>query len=256
MGGDHPPGGRHLLAELVERHVHLGVREHRLGHEHGHLAAAVERPRGCCRGPPSARWRRTGRSRGRSGRTRRAACRRGAPRSARSRGWVRSREKPRDACAIGLLVVRLRIDLAYDGTDFHGWATQPGLRTVQGELSAALATALRTPTVDLVCAGRTDTGVHARGQVVHIDVDAEDAGRVDRSLGRAAARGPAAAGERHPRPRRAGTPRGGGRRTASTPASPRCGAGTPTGSRTSPAPSTRWRATTCSSGRGRSTWPP
>ncbi len=69
--------------------------------------------------------------------------------------------------------MRLRIDLAYDGTDFHGWATQPGLRTVQGELSAALATALRMPTVGLVCAGRTDTGVHARGQVVHADVDAE-----------------------------------------------------------------------------------
>jgi tRNA pseudouridine38-40 synthase len=67
--------------------------------------------------------------------------------------------------------VRLRIDLAYDGTDFHGWATQPGLRTVQGELTAALATALRVPSVELVCAGRTDTGVHARGQVVHADVD-------------------------------------------------------------------------------------
>ena len=70
--------------------------------------------------------------------------------------------------------MRLRIDLAYDGTDFHGWATQPGLRTVQAELSATLATALRTPTVDLVCAGRTDTGVHARGQVAHTDIDAED----------------------------------------------------------------------------------
>jgi tRNA pseudouridine38-40 synthase len=70
--------------------------------------------------------------------------------------------------------VRLRIDLAYDGTDFHGWATQPGLRTVQAELSAALATALRLPSVDLVVAGRTDAGVHARGQVVHVDVEAVD----------------------------------------------------------------------------------
>jgi tRNA pseudouridine38-40 synthase len=70
-----------------------------------------------------------------------------------------------------LPVVRLRIDLAYDGTDFHGWAAQPGLRTVQGELTTALATALRSPDVDLVCAGRTDTGVHARGQVAHADVD-------------------------------------------------------------------------------------
>jgi tRNA pseudouridine38-40 synthase len=70
-----------------------------------------------------------------------------------------------------LPIVRLRIDLAYDGTDFHGWAVQPGLRTVQGELSAALALALRIPEVTVVCAGRTDTGVHARGQVVHLDVD-------------------------------------------------------------------------------------
>jgi tRNA pseudouridine38-40 synthase len=70
--------------------------------------------------------------------------------------------------------VRLRIDLAYDGTDFHGWAAQPGLRTVQGELSAAMATALRVPSVDLVCAGRTDAGVHARGQVAHADVADHD----------------------------------------------------------------------------------
>jgi tRNA pseudouridine38-40 synthase len=67
--------------------------------------------------------------------------------------------------------VRLRIDLSYDGGDFHGWAAQPGLRTVEGELGAALATVLRLPAVSLVCAGRTDTGVHARGQVVHVDLD-------------------------------------------------------------------------------------
>jgi tRNA pseudouridine38-40 synthase len=69
--------------------------------------------------------------------------------------------------------VRLRIDLAYDGGDFHGWAAQPGLRTVQGELEAALATVLRVPAPAVVCAGRTDTGVHARGQVVHLDVEPE-----------------------------------------------------------------------------------
>ncbi len=70
--------------------------------------------------------------------------------------------------------MRLRLDLAYDGADFHGWAAQPSLRTVQGELTAALATALRTGPADavaLVCAGRTDAGVHARGQVCHADVD-------------------------------------------------------------------------------------
>jgi len=69
--------------------------------------------------------------------------------------------------------VRLRLDLAYDGTDFHGWASQPGLRTVQGLLEAALAQVLRVPEVAVTCAGRTDTGVHARGQVLHLDVDAE-----------------------------------------------------------------------------------
>ncbi len=67
--------------------------------------------------------------------------------------------------------MRLRIDLAYDGGDFHGWAAQPGLRTVQGDLESALATVLRVPEVSVVCAGRTDTGVHARGQVVHVDVE-------------------------------------------------------------------------------------
>jgi tRNA pseudouridine38-40 synthase len=69
--------------------------------------------------------------------------------------------------------VRLRIDLAYDGTDFHGWAAQPSLRTVQGELTSALTTVLRRPEGELqvVCAGRTDAGVHARGQVAHVDVD-------------------------------------------------------------------------------------
>ncbi len=67
--------------------------------------------------------------------------------------------------------VRLRIDLAYDGTDFHGWATQPGLRTVQEEVESALAMALRVPRVVVVCAGRTDAGVHARNQVIHADLE-------------------------------------------------------------------------------------
>ncbi|MGN6160993.1 MAG: tRNA pseudouridine(38-40) synthase TruA [Marmoricola sp.] len=67
--------------------------------------------------------------------------------------------------------MRLRIDLSYDGTEFHGWATQPRLRTVQGTLESALVTVLRVPEARVVCAGRTDTGVHARGQVVHLDLD-------------------------------------------------------------------------------------
>jgi len=66
--------------------------------------------------------------------------------------------------------VRIRIDLAYDGSEFKGWATQPGLRTVQETLETALETALRLPKVSVTCAGRTDTGVHARGQVAHLDV--------------------------------------------------------------------------------------
>jgi tRNA pseudouridine38-40 synthase len=65
--------------------------------------------------------------------------------------------------------VRWRIDLRYDGTGFHGWARQDGLRTVQGALEQALATVLRLEEPPAVtCAGRTDTGVHARGQVTHV----------------------------------------------------------------------------------------
>lgn len=70
-------------------------------------------------------------------------------------------------------VVRLRIDLAYDGARFHGWAAQPGLVTVEGELTAALERVLRHP-AKLTVAGRTDAGVHAAAQVVHLDVE-EDA---------------------------------------------------------------------------------
>lgn len=65
--------------------------------------------------------------------------------------------------------MRWRIDLRYDGTEFHGWARQGSLRTVQGVFEHALATVLRQKELPSVtCAGRTDTGVHARGQVVHV----------------------------------------------------------------------------------------
>jgi tRNA pseudouridine38-40 synthase len=65
--------------------------------------------------------------------------------------------------------VRLRLDIAYDGTDFAGWATQSGRRTIAGVLDEAFSTVFRTP-VQLRAAGRTDTGVHATGQVAHADI--------------------------------------------------------------------------------------
>lgn len=67
--------------------------------------------------------------------------------------------------------MRLRLAIAYDGSGFHGWAAQSGLRTVQAELETWIGRLLRleTPPV-LVCAGRTDAGVHARGQVAHLDL--------------------------------------------------------------------------------------
>lgn len=69
--------------------------------------------------------------------------------------------------------VRVRIDLAYDGAPFSGWARQPGLPTVQGALEDALAVLVRRE-VRVAVAGRTDTGVHARGQVVHADLTARE----------------------------------------------------------------------------------
>jgi tRNA pseudouridine38-40 synthase len=71
-------------------------------------------------------------------------------------------------------LVRLRVELGYDGTDFAGWARQPGQRTVEATTTTALATALRLAADDLrlTVAGRTDAGVHARGQVAHVDVPA------------------------------------------------------------------------------------
>ncbi|MGW2472181.1 tRNA pseudouridine(38-40) synthase TruA [Streptomyces sp. NPDC001665] len=70
--------------------------------------------------------------------------------------------------------VRVRLDLAYDGKDFSGWAKQTARRTVQGEIEDALRTVTRSSgTYDLTVAGRTDAGVHARGQVAHVDLPEE-----------------------------------------------------------------------------------
>ncbi|MGM0384594.1 MAG: tRNA pseudouridine(38-40) synthase TruA [Actinomycetota bacterium] len=66
--------------------------------------------------------------------------------------------------------VRLRLDCAYDGSAFSGWARQPGLASVEGTLAAALAVLTRGAAGRLTVAGRTDAGVHARGQVAHVDV--------------------------------------------------------------------------------------
>jgi tRNA pseudouridine38-40 synthase len=85
-------------------------------------------------------------------------------------------------------VVRIRIDLSYDGTGFSGWAAQPGRRTVEGVLAETLGHVLRLPAAPrLTVAGRTDTGVHARGQVAHADLpDAVWAAHADAALRRLA----------------------------------------------------------------------
>jgi tRNA pseudouridine38-40 synthase len=71
-------------------------------------------------------------------------------------------------------MIRVRLDLAYDGSGFSGWARQPGRRTVQQTLEEALSRVLRLPgPPQLTVAGRTDAGVHARGQVAHVDLAVE-----------------------------------------------------------------------------------
>jgi tRNA pseudouridine38-40 synthase len=75
--------------------------------------------------------------------------------------------------------VRIRLDISYDGTHFRGWARQPGLRTVQGTIEDAL-TRILGGEPRLVVAGRTDAGVHASGQVAHLDLDVDQLARLPR----------------------------------------------------------------------------
>ncbi len=75
----------------------------------------------------------------------------------------------------------VRLEIEYDGSGFRGWARQPGQRTVQGALETALETVLREP-VELAVAGRTDTGVHALGQVASFETPAEPPGDLARRL--------------------------------------------------------------------------
>src|SRR4051794_4175833 len=99
------------------------------------------------------------------------------PRGARGRGGAPLASLPAHrsqvACRVSLAwslvdLVRVRLDLAYDGTDFAGWAYQHEQRTVQGELEKALAVIARADDLPRVTvAGRTDAGVHATGQVAH-----------------------------------------------------------------------------------------
>lgn len=86
-------------------------------------------------------------------------------------------------------LTRLRLDIAYDGGGFAGWGAQPALRTVQGELEAALATVFQRhgTAPRLTVAGRTDAGVHAIGQVAHLDVTAAQLASLDERRGQGGA---------------------------------------------------------------------
>jgi len=91
-----------------------------------------------------------------------------------------ARPAPRDG--VPAATTRLRLTLSYDGAGFRGFAAQPGQRTVAGELARAIGVVVGHQ-VELVCAGRTDAGVHALGQVVHVDVREDvDIARLVRSV--------------------------------------------------------------------------
>ena len=79
-------------------------------------------------------------------------------------------------------LVRFRVDLAYDGTDFAGWAKQPGLRTVEGDLVKMFEKVFGKSKTDfdMRVAGRTDSGVHAKHQVCHLDVPQKRLSRIGR----------------------------------------------------------------------------
>ncbi len=76
----------------------------------------------------------------------------------------------------------VRLDIEYDGSEFSGWATQPGKRTVQSELERALCVILRRDSVPLTVAGRTDAGVHAWGQVASHEGEAAPLGSLNALL--------------------------------------------------------------------------
>jgi tRNA pseudouridine38-40 synthase len=78
--------------------------------------------------------------------------------------------------------MRFRLGIEYEGTDYRGWQFQIGQRTIQGEIERALFIALRQK-IPVIGAGRTDSGVHARGQIAHFDYNQEiDPAKVERSL--------------------------------------------------------------------------